>query len=93
MNKRQLIARVQQYMGPGTGRETATAAVDAVLGSILQACQKSPTHLMGFGTFAIRQSPARLGYDMNSGTTQIWPESRRLTFHPAEGLVRKVNPS
>ncbi|MDO5470817.1 MAG: HU family DNA-binding protein [Akkermansia sp.] len=52
MNKKQLIARVQRYMGPGATRNTASAAVEAVLASIQQAADTSTKlHIASFGTF------------------------------------------
>ena len=52
MNKKQLIARVQRYMGPGATRSTASAAVEAVLASIqAAACEAQKVHIARFGTF------------------------------------------
>lgn len=52
VNKKQLIARVQRYMGPGATRSTASAAVDAVLNSIQSAALSEPKlHISKLGTF------------------------------------------
>lgn len=52
MNKKELIARVQRYMGPGATRSTASAAVKAVLSSIQTAAANNPKlHIARFGTF------------------------------------------
>lgn len=66
VNKKQLIARVQRYMGPGATGSTASAAVEAVLTSIQKAANTNPKlHIAGFGTFRISPkgkltfSPAR----------------------------------
>lgn len=57
MNKKQLIARVQRYMGPGATRNTASAAVEAVLTSIQLAAETdTKLHISHFGTF--RSTPA-----------------------------------
>lgn len=54
MNKKQLIARVQRYMGPGATGSTASAAVEAVLLSIQKAANTEPKlHISGFGTFSL----------------------------------------
>ena len=54
MNRKQLIARVQRYMGPGATRNTASAAVEAVLSSIEQAAHSAPKlHVAHFGTFEV----------------------------------------
>lgn len=72
MNKKQLIARVQRYMGPGATGSTASAAVEAVLTSIQKAANTNPKlHIAGFGTFRLSPkgkltfSPAR-GFLPNS---------------------------
>ena len=52
MNKKQLIARVQRYMGPGATRSTASAAVEAVLASIANgAAEDNGVRILKFGTF------------------------------------------
>ncbi len=52
MNKKQLIARVQRYMGPGATRSTASAAVEAVLASIINgSADAKGVHITKFGTF------------------------------------------
>ena len=52
MNKKQLIARVQRYMGPGATRSTASAAVEAVLASIARgAAEEKGVRIQKFGTF------------------------------------------
>lgn len=72
MNKKQLIARVQRYMGPGATISTASAAVEAVLNSIHKSARTEPKlHITGFGTFRLSPkgkltfSPAR-GFLPNS---------------------------
>ena len=61
MNKAQLIARVQQHMGSGSTRESASAAVDAVLASIATAAQDEKVQLRGFGAFFPNENKARKG--------------------------------
>lgn len=52
MNKKQLIARVQRYMGPGATRSTASAAVEAVLASIINgSADAKGVHITRFGSF------------------------------------------
>jgi len=56
VNKKQLIARVQRYMGPGATRNTASAATEAVLLSILKAASQSDKlYITRFGTFSINK--------------------------------------
>ncbi len=75
MNKRELTARVQRYMGAGASRDAARAAVNAVLGSILQAAaEEDKVHLPKLGIFEYRE---RRG-------------SRRLSFRPARRLRERT---
>ena len=89
MNKKQLIARVQRYMGPGATRSTASAAVEAVLASILSATQNpgEKLHIARFGSFERLLRPARQGYDINTGTLRHIPEKEELTFKAAKGFL------
>ena len=90
MNKKQLIARVPRYMGPGATRATASAAVEAVLGSILQATTTDEKlHLAHFGTFERVLRTARQGYNINTGTMQDIPARQELTFKAAKKLMEK----
>ncbi|MBR2144069.1 MAG: HU family DNA-binding protein [Akkermansia sp.] len=89
MNKKQLIARVQRYMGPGATRNTASAAVEAVLASIGLATKEENArlHIAHFGTFERTTRPARQGYDINTGTMRRIPARSELTFKPAAGFL------
>lgn len=90
MNKKQLIARVQRYMGPGATRATASAAVEAVLASIQQATATpdEKLHIAHFGTFTRKKRPARQGYDINTGAMRAIPAREELTFRPAAKLTQ-----
>lgn len=87
MNKKQLIARVRQYMGAGTTRNTASAAVEAVLASILMGAAKDKVHIAHFGTFETQYRPARQGFNINSASLTTYPPQSRLTFRPASGFT------
>ena len=80
MNKAQLIARVQQHMGQGSTRETATAAVDAVLDSIAKAAQQEKVQLRGFGSFYTKEKKARKGHHPVTGETLHIPARDELSF-------------
>ena len=90
MNKKQLIARVQRYMGPGATRATASAAVEAVLASIQLATAEADDklHIAHFGTFQRIQRPARKGYDINTATLRSIPARQVLTFSAAKQILR-----
>ncbi len=76
-------------MGPGATRATASAAVEAVLASILKAAETEPgkLHLAHFGTFERTHRKARLGYDINTGTMLRIEAKSELTFKAAKGLI------
>lgn len=92
MNKGQLIARVQRHMGPGATRETAAAAVEAVLSSILAAVEEEKVHISRFGAFELRDCPARRGFDIPRGAPCLHSPTRRLTFRPARGFLPELPP-
>ena len=78
-------------MGPGTTRSTASAAVEAVLGSVLTLTEQGePLHITRFGTFHRVCRPARRAYHIPSGTVQDIPEHERLTFTPADNFPDRV---
>ena len=75
-------------MGPGATRSTASAAVEAVLASILQATQQDEKlHIAHFGTFARKTRAAREGFDINTGSMRHIPARSELTFSAAKGLL------
>ena len=77
-------------MGPGTTRSTASAAVEAVLGSILSLTEQGERlHITRFGSFQRVRRPARRAFHIPSGEVQEVPEHERLTFTPAEGFPEK----
>ena len=77
-------------MGSGTTRNTASAAVEAVLASILAAAeQEDKVHIPHFGTFPYVSRPARQGFDINTGLITTYPAHAKLTFRPASGFSPK----
>ena len=77
-------------MGPGATRNTASAAVEAVLASILLSTRTEgeKLHIAHFGTFERTRRSARRGYDINTGTMRDIPARSELTFKAANGLLR-----
>ena len=90
MNKKELIARVQRYMGPGATRATASAAVEAVLASIQQATAETgdKLHIARFGTFERLLRPGRKGYDINTASIHTIPARQALTFTASKQILR-----
>ncbi len=77
-------------MGAGTTHNTASAAVEAVLASILTAVQDEKVHLPHLGTFQTINRPARTGFDINTGEHVTFPARAKLTFRPASSLHKQL---
>lgn len=92
MNKKQLITRVQRYMGPGATRKTASAAVEAVLSSIRKESRKHVVHIAHFGVFTEETRAERTGAHPVNGETIIIPQHKRLIFRPSGKLTRRILP-
>lgn len=75
-------------MGPGATQKAASAAVDAVLSSILAEVQNEKIHIARFGTFETVHRPARSGAHPISGEPITIPAHSRLTFRPANNLMK-----
>ncbi len=81
MNKLQLIARVQRNMGMGSTRDSARAAVDAVLSCIAEASQEERIELRGFGCFTHKEKAPRRLLHPTSKEEIILPKRSELKFH------------
>lgn len=92
MNKKELIARVQRYMGPGATRNTASAAVEAVLASIIQGAQTGKVHISHLGTFEFVLRPERIAFNACTANKITIPERSHLVFRPSKDfpLTRKL---
>lgn len=90
MNKKQLIARVQRYMGPGATGRTASAAVEAVLSSILSESVHDKLHIARLGTFETERRRARTAVHPITGQPLPVAEHTRLTFRPSVELERSL---
>lgn len=76
-------------MGPGATRSTASAAVEAVLASILDATDSpgDKLHIARFGSFECVERPARKGYDINTAELREIPSRQELTFKAAKDFL------
>ena len=92
MNRKQLITRVQRYMG-GATRATASAAVEAVLSCIQTAAAAEKLHLARFGTFETVTRRARTGYNPATGAPHSIPAKRVLTFRPSSDFPLPAPPT
>lgn len=77
-------------MGPGATRNAASAAVDAVLSSILKEAQQGKLHIARFGTFETVLRPARTAAHPITGESITVPPHTRLTFRPADELSKSI---
>lgn len=77
-------------MGPGATRSAASAAVDAVLSSILEGAQQGKLHITRFGTFESVLRPARTASHPITGESITIPSHTRLTFRPARYLAENT---
>lgn len=78
-------------MGPGATQKAASAAVDAVLSSILAEVQNEKIHIARFGTFETVRRPARSGAHPISGEPITIPAHSRLTFRPAKSFAAHIS--
>ncbi len=78
-------------MGPGATQKAASAAVDAVLSSILTEVQKEKIHIARFGTFETVHRPARTGAHPLSGEAITIPAHSRVTFRPPKAFAAHIN--
>lgn len=77
MNKQELVDAVSAETG--LTKQQAREAVEAVFSSIEGALRKGErVSLIGFGTFAVRESAARQGRNPNTGVRKFGAAKRRV---------------
>ncbi|MEJ1344815.1 HU family DNA-binding protein [Latilactobacillus sakei] len=88
-NKAQLIENVASKTG--LTKKDATAAVDAVFGSIQDTLkQGDKVQLIGFGTFEVRERATRKGRNPQTGAEIKIPASKVPAFKPGKALKDSV---
>ena len=88
-NKAQLIENVASKTG--LTKKDATAAVDAVFGSIQDTLkQGDKVQLIGFGTFEVRERAARKGRNPQTGEEIQIAASKVPAFKPGKALKDAV---
>lgn len=88
-NKAQLIEGVASKTG--LTKKDATAAVDAVFGSIQDTLKKGDkVQLIGFGTFEVRERAARKGRNPQTGKAIKIPATKVPAFKPGKALKEAV---
>ncbi|GEP18681.1 HU family DNA-binding protein [Pediococcus argentinicus] len=88
-NKAELVDNVAKKTG--LTKKDATAAVDAVFGSVQDNLKKGEkVQLIGFGTFEVRSRAARKGRNPQTGKEIEIPASKVPAFKPGKALKDAV---
>lgn len=78
-------------MGPGATRDSATAAVNAILTAVLRSVpEQKCVRLPGFGTFEQKHIAAREIRLPGSSDKSHIPARSRLVFRPADSLKKEL---
>ena len=90
MNKTQLVDCIQAKLGEGATKKCAETALNAVLGAIKEAVATDKVQLVGFGTFEVRERPARTGRNPQTNATIEIPASKVPAFKAGAALKTAV---
>lgn len=91
MTKSQLIALVAQK-APHVPPRRVEAIVNAVFESMTQALRAGERiELRGFGCFAVKSRPARIGRNPKTGAPVQLPERAAITFSAGKELRERLN--
>lgn len=90
MNKAQLIEVVAKESG--LKKKEAEAAVNAFVEAVSMALEDGDkVQLIGFGTFEVKDKPAREGHNPATGEKISIPASKRPGFSASKALKDRVN--
>jgi len=85
MTKHELISKVSEKTG--LSKKASALAVDAVLDAIAEALAAGEkVHLIGFGTFEVRERAARIARNPQTGEPVEVPATRVPAFKAGKGL-------
>ena len=91
MNKAELVEAVQSNLGTECSRAHAERAVNSVLNSIGAGLKKdNAVQLVGFGTFQVKQRPARNYRNPRTGEMMEVGPSTTIGFRPGQALKEGV---
>ena len=89
MNKSELVAAMAEKSG--LSKKSCEAALDVFVGSITDALKNGgKVHLVGFGTFEVKERAARLGRNPRTREPVNIPASKQPTFKPGKVLKKTV---
>lgn len=90
MNKNELVASVAEKAG--LTKKDAEKAVGAIFESIQQALvEGDKVQVIGFGTFEVKERPARAGRNPRTNETIQIPASKNPAFKAGKALKDAVN--
>ena len=90
MNKTELIEKIAA--GAGLSKADAKKALDATTEAIKGALVAGDkVQLLGFGTFAVKQRPARQGVNPSTGAKITIAAKKVVKFAPGAEFEEKVN--
>ena len=90
MNKAQLVEVIAKESG--LKKKEAEAAVNAFVEAVSMALEDGDkVQLIGFGTFEIKDKPAREGHNPATGEKISIPASKRPGFSASKALKDRVN--
>ncbi|MBR4297651.1 MAG: HU family DNA-binding protein [Bacteroidaceae bacterium] len=89
MNKTELVNAIAQ--GAGLTKADSKKALDAALNAIAGALKnKEAVALLGFGTFAVKERPARQGMNLATKQKIEIPAKNVIKFKPGSELANSV---
>jgi DNA-binding protein HU-beta len=90
MNKTELIAKIAETAGLSKvdAKKALDAAVEAVKDALVAG---DKVQLVGFGTFAVKEQPAREGINPATKAKITIPAKKVVKFKPGADLAKKVN--
>ena len=87
MNKTELIEAVYNNLGEGATEKEAEVAVAAVLDAIAEGIKSDKkVQVIGFGTFDVRERPAREGRNPKTGEKLQIAASKNVGFKASSNL-------
>lgn len=85
MNKNDLIQMAANLSG--LSQAEVKQSLNAILESISQSLKKEESVvLVGFGTFAVKERPARTGHNPSTGKQMQIPAKKVIKFKPSSAL-------
>ena len=89
MNKSELVAAMAEKSG--LSKKNCEAALEAFVATSVDALKSGDkVHLVGFGTFEVKERAARTGRNPRTMEAVTIPASRQPTFRPGKALKETV---